>query len=161
MAKRSPERLFRYLYLRLIRLKGQRKAVARGLAIGVFAGLSPLWGTHTLVALLVAIPLRASKLAAALAVWTTNPLTAPMVYYSEFKLGQWLLNSRVAWPAGADISIRGLIDASKGLLVTLTVGYLALGTVAALLTYALYMRAGHLFEARGRKKGVDPRKAVA
>jgi len=72
----------------------QRKApdaVALGLCIGLFVGLAPLYGLQITLALLLALLLRGSKIAAVLGVFVTNPLTAIPVYSFTYWLGSLAL----------------------------------------------------------------------
>jgi uncharacterized protein len=66
-----------YLYVkhRLTRLPGTPEQIARGIAVGVFAAFSPLYGLHFLVAAVVALLIRGSVIAALLGTFFGNPLT--------------------------------------------------------------------------------------
>jgi hypothetical protein len=61
-------------YLKLRRLRGKPKTVAKGLAIGVFAGSFPFFGIQSLIAIFLATICRGSKVAAVAATWISNPL---------------------------------------------------------------------------------------
>ncbi|MCW5954531.1 MAG: DUF2062 domain-containing protein, partial [Propionibacteriaceae bacterium] len=75
-----------------------RRAVAAGLAIGLFFGLlAPV--AQIFLAAGTAILLRANLPVAALATLVTNPLTTPPLYLAAYHLGGWLLQ-RSSSPAG-------------------------------------------------------------
>lgn len=83
-------------YVRII--VHQRKApdaIALGVCIGLFAGLSPLYGLQITIAFVLALLLGGSKIAAILSVWVTNPLTMFPVYSFTYWVGSRLLSSPV------------------------------------------------------------------
>ena len=43
--------LFRHLHVQLLQVEGEPEPLARGLALGIFAGLTPFWGLHAVLAL--------------------------------------------------------------------------------------------------------------
>jgi uncharacterized protein (DUF2062 family) len=96
--KYKPQRTARYYYLRFIRLKGDPCFLARGVAIGLFIGATPLIPFHTILTLFFAFILRGSKLAAILAGFAvSNPLTLFFQYYFSWRLGSWLTGSNISW----------------------------------------------------------------
>ncbi|MEN9229640.1 MAG: DUF2062 domain-containing protein [Thermostichus sp. DG02_5_bins_236] len=96
LARRDPswKRGLRYLYLRLLRLQSSPKEIARGLAVGVFAGCFPIFGFQTLAALVLAVPFRGNKLVAAAGTWVSNPFTYVPIYAFNYQVGEWLLGSQ-------------------------------------------------------------------
>lgn len=72
-----------------------RRSVARGVALGMFAGiLIPF--AQSLAAALVAIPLRANIAVAALCTFISNPLTTPLIYAGAYEAGSRLLHAHGA-----------------------------------------------------------------
>ncbi len=84
-------RQFKLNLIRLLRLRDSPERIARGLALGLFLGMTPTFGVQMLLALFAAILLRENKLAAILGVWVTNPVTAPFIYGLEYEVGRILL----------------------------------------------------------------------
>lgn len=84
-------RQFKLNLIRLVRLRAEPDAVARGMALGLFIGMTPTFGIQMLLALLFAFILRQNKIAALIGVWSTNPLTAPFIYGAEYEVGRVLL----------------------------------------------------------------------
>lgn len=76
---------------RILRLRDTPHAIALGVAVGTFYGLSPLYGLHTILGLATAALARANKAAALILVWANNPLTTPFVLYGQYLLGTALL----------------------------------------------------------------------
>jgi len=91
-------RFFRYYYLRFIRLQGDPREIARGIALGIFIGITPTIPLHTVLILLLAIFFRASKLAGLLASCVvSNPLTFFFQYYLSWRIGTWLTPYELSW----------------------------------------------------------------
>jgi hypothetical protein len=66
--------------------------IALGTAIGVFIGLSPFYGLHTVIALAVALVIKkANKLALLLGIQISFPPVVPLIYFFEYKIGKALL----------------------------------------------------------------------
>ncbi|MFH2092589.1 MAG: DUF2062 domain-containing protein [Pseudomonadota bacterium] len=68
-------------------LNGDPHYIALGMAIGVFAAITPTIPFHTVLALVLAILFKASKPAAILGVWVSNPLTVFFLYFACYKIG--------------------------------------------------------------------------
>jgi uncharacterized protein (DUF2062 family) len=75
---------------RLKELPGDPHYVAKGMAIGVFVSITPTIPFHTVIALALAFIFRASKIAAAIGVWFSNPLTIPIFYFASYRAGSLL-----------------------------------------------------------------------
>lgn len=69
-----------------------RRSAARGLALGLFAGLILPVGQVVLAALL-ALSVRANIIVAASATLVTNPLTFPPIYFAAYRLGRSVTGS--------------------------------------------------------------------
>lgn len=75
-------------------LKDTPRAIAMGMAVGMFFGLSPLWGLKTLLALGVARLLQSNLVAAAIAVTLHDVVlpVMPLLLRWEYDVGYWLLS---------------------------------------------------------------------
>ena len=75
------------------------RAVALGLGIGVIIPFM-----HTIIAAILAIPLRANVAIAAAFTLVVNPLTIPPLYYAAYRVGSWELHhdARLVSPADAE-----------------------------------------------------------
>lgn len=132
----------RQLKLNVVRFLRMREApdeIAKGLALGVFIGMTPTFGFQMAIAVFFAFLLRENKIAAALGVWITNPLTAPFIYALEYEAGRVLLGmERVRFPQ--ELTLGALRDLGLGVLIPLCTGSLILGVLVAALSYALTLR---------------------
>lgn len=135
--------------------------IALGLAVGVFIGCTPLYGLHTLLALVVAFALRVNKVATVTGAWFNLPWIAPFVYGLSLKVGEFILSggqgleflrgerlgdlaamirpylSFERFREGFLASFQLLFVASKPLFVGTTV----VGVLAAVVTYVLALGA--------------------
>ena len=131
------KRKLRYLYLRLIRLRSTTPAIARGLAVGVFAGLFPFFGAQTIFGLVLAMAVRGNKLTAAVGTWISNPLTYVPIYVFNFNVGQLILGTNnlstdVDWTSSEE-----LLHAGWTFGITLILGCAVVGAIAGILSYFL------------------------
>ena len=83
---------FRRAYHRFVKIRGHPREISLGFALGLFIGMSPFMGLHTAVAVLLAALFKWNKISAALAVWISNPLTAPVLYGLTYLLGAKVLS---------------------------------------------------------------------
>jgi len=136
--KISPGKLSKYnireFVQRVKNLEGDPHYVAMGLAIGIFIGITPTIPFHTVLAVALAIILRGSKVAAALGVWFSNPITAPIFYWGSYKAGMYLLGN----PAPFDIkyeSILELLDLGMDVTIAMIAGGIILGILPGIASY--------------------------
>ena len=92
------QRWFQEHSLRLLAIRDTPEAIAGGVAIGIFFGLTPLFGLKTLLAILSAWLLRSNILAAVIATTLYDVVLPfmPVVFVWEYKIGYLLLNDE--WP---------------------------------------------------------------
>ena len=65
---------------------------ALSIALGVFIGLTPFWGFHTVIVIFLAIFLRLNKAIAFAFSNVSLPPFIPFILYASFEFGQYLLN---------------------------------------------------------------------
>jgi uncharacterized protein (DUF2062 family) len=148
--KLEPRRTIRYYYLRIIRLRGDPHVLARGVAIGIFVGITPTIPFHTILAIVLAFILRSSKIAALLfTVIVSNPITFFFQYYFSWRLGNWLTFKDLSWEKiqaildllSANTGFRETVIALSGLgqdtLIVLLVGGMTLALPFTLVGYLL------------------------
>lgn len=72
---------------RFLKIRGQPREIALGFALGLFVGMTPFIGLHTVIAVPLAALLKWNKISAAVAVWFTNAATAPFIYSITYIVG--------------------------------------------------------------------------
>jgi uncharacterized protein (DUF2062 family) len=128
------ERSLRYLYLRFLRLRGSAKDVARGMALGVFIGITPTMGVQMPIALFFAMLLKENKIAALIGVWISNPMTAIPIYTYNFKIGKYLLGTPdIKMPRFT--SLHDVLELGHDFLMPLFVGSIISGIFSAAIAY--------------------------
>jgi len=151
------QRQLRYLYVRLLRLQSTPQALARGLAVGAFAGMFPLFGLQTAIAIVLAIPLRGNKLVAAAATWISNPFTYVPIFWFNYKLGQLVLNSD--GPDFADLHWQSgeILQYTSSAAIALLLGSAISGLGVGLSAYIFGLKGFIWLRNRRQKSGKLPR----
>lgn len=93
---------------RVKKLNGDPHYVAFGLAIGVFIAITPTIPFHTILAIALAILLKASKPAAILGVWISNPVTMVFLYIACYKAGHLFFGGSVHMLESVELLIEHL-----------------------------------------------------
>jgi len=78
-------------YYRFLKIRGNPREIALGFALGIFVGMTPFMGLHTAIAVPLAALAKWNKFSAALAVWISNPLSAPVIYGATYYIGAKVL----------------------------------------------------------------------
>lgn len=126
----------RLVYLKFLRLRGKPEIVAKGLAIGVFAGSFPFFGLQSLLAIFLATILRGSKVAAVAATWISNPLTSVPIFIFNYKIGELLLSIKNTELPPLDIeSFNTFKELGATFAITLLTGSFVVGMILATITY--------------------------
>lgn len=130
------KRRFRLVCLKLIRLRGKPEVIAKGLAIGVFAGCFPLFGLQSLFGVFFAAIFRGSKMAAIAATWISNPLTYVPIFVFNYKIGKLLLGTKDTVLLPLDMqSFTAFKELGATFAITLLAGCLVVGIILAFITY--------------------------
>lgn len=140
------------------------RQVALGVALGAFIAFTPFIGIQMLLAALAASVAGASKKAAMLAVWISNPLTMGPIFALTYHLGLLFITpgsaaAATVGPASASgfpqstapvpaMSLGFVMQAGQGLLIPLLVGGAVMGVLAAALSYELTRRGVEAFQTK-------------
>ncbi|WP_141318739.1 DUF2062 domain-containing protein [Halomonas halmophila] len=114
-----------------------RRSVANAFLVGLFCALLPI-PFQMASAALGAWALRANLPLSVALVWITNPLTMPLIFYANYRLGAWLLEAP-ARQAPDGLSTRWIADQMLDILPALALGSLV-AAVACGLTGSLVIR---------------------
>ena len=124
---------------------------AAAVALGVFVGMSPFWGLHTLLVFLLAATFRLNKVIAFLFSNISIPPLIPFIIYASYQLGSLITGRGLNWElslsdfdSGADI-LQGLGQYILG-------SFALAGIVALLLWIVFYF----LFSVSNQKHVVKP-----
>lgn len=134
------QRRVRYWYIRLLRLQSTPHALARGLAVGAFAGMFPFFGLQTAIAVVLAIPFRGNKFIAAAATWISNPFTYVPIFWFNYQLGQLILQSEGPAFAELDWQSGEILQYTSSAAIALLLGSGVSGLAVALSAYLLGLK---------------------
>jgi hypothetical protein len=84
---------FKRAYDRFLRIRGNPREIALGLAMGIVIGMTPLLGLHTIIAIFIAALFKWNKISAVIGVYITNPFTAPFIYTATFYTGSKIMGN--------------------------------------------------------------------
>ncbi|ESA36229.1 membrane protein [Leptolyngbya sp. Heron Island J] len=144
------QRLFRYIYIRFIRLRGHPRAIARGLAAGVFAGSYPLFGLQTIIGIAIAAAVRGNKLVAAAGTWISNPFTYVPIYAFNYKIGRLILGQSTETVL-ASRSPQEWMSLGFDITIALLTGSTIVGIVLAIASYYVGLHLTHSLKSRKDK----------
>lgn len=155
IAKRHPQNALRRVYERFIRIRGQPREIALGFALGVFIGMTPTMGVQMPMAVFFAALFKWSKIAAATAVWITNPVTAPVIYTVTYFVGASLLGLETTLTLPGELTwsvVRDMLGNAPIIFGALTAGGILVGLPLAALGYYLAFTAVNRYQQRVREK---------
>ncbi|MHA7833012.1 MAG: DUF2062 domain-containing protein [Algiphilus sp.] len=124
-------------------LRGGAEAVARGVFVGLFVGLTPTVGAQTLFMISGCIIVRGNFPAAFAVSWVSNPFTMAPLYWGFHAIGQVVFGSLPFFASGAWY-LDGFID--EYLFAVL--GSLLIALPAAMAGYAVSHRLSAVLRAR-------------
>ncbi len=128
------------LYRHFFHLKGKPEEVAGGVAIGVFVGISPTVPFHSLLTIGISLLTGKSKLAAFLGSAIANPVTLPLIYFLDYKIGRLLIGSKAPDLAFSKFSVSHLLSVGTHLIFPLFLGSVVLGGILSISAYFIARR---------------------
>jgi uncharacterized protein (DUF2062 family) len=121
---------------RLIDVRDTPEALARGLSIGFFFGVSLFWGVQILLAVLFSQLLRGNKVVAAAMTAISNPFTNLPLYAFCYYVGRLVVGGQGAAPEFAQLqSLEAILAVGPAFLVDMLIGTTLVGAVGALVIY--------------------------
>jgi hypothetical protein len=121
---------------KLVTVRDTPEALARGLAVGFFFGVSFFWGLQIVLAVLVSHLVRGNKVVAAAMTAVSNPLTSLPLYSLCYLVGHLVMGGRDDHPDFSLVhSIEGFLALGPRFFVTMLVGTTAVGAVGGVAVY--------------------------
>jgi uncharacterized protein len=136
-------------YARFLKIRGNPNEIALGFALGLFVGMSPTMGFQMAIAVFLAALFKWNKISAAVAVWITNPLTAPIIYGITYFVGAKLTGADNRFSGFKEFDVAALIhliQQTPGILLTMTLGGIVIGIPLALAGYYFAFSAIHTYQ---------------
>lgn len=121
----------------ILKIKDTPHRIAMAFALGVFMGISPLLGLHTIGAFFIAWMLRLNRLVAIVGVYITNPWTIVPIYSFCIWVGARLTGLERILPAvdWNDVSLMVFMSELKHLIIPFLVGTIFVGSLSAIFSY--------------------------
>lgn len=150
-------------------LRGSSKAIAGGLALGMFIAFTPTIGIQVILAALFATIFNLNRPAAIITVWITNPVTIPVIFTFNYWVGIMIFSG----PPVSDVAKRLLdfvkqmasfdiwqvmdqfiafMQLGKEVLIPLATGSIIVGGCMAAVTYVVSTRMLEAYFARRERK---------
>jgi len=105
--------------------------ILRGLMLGIFVAMIPMPMQMGFILFLMTF-LRFNVPLALLLCWITNPLTMPIIYFTEYKIGAFLLNIKIDT---FDSSLEWIFDNLGSIFIPLYTGALVLSLTLSISSY--------------------------
>lgn len=124
---------------------------AAAIALGIFVGISPFWGLHTMLVFLLAAVFKLNKVSAFVFSNISIPPFIPIIIYLSYQLGSLISGKGIS--LDLDIS---QIDSAAAIYQGLRqyiIGSLCLAVIASLLTWVVFYL---LFSVSNQKQVVEP-----
>lgn len=120
----------------ILYIKDPPSKTALTFSIGLFIGMSPFLGLHTILSLGIAIIFRLNKLVILLGTYVTNPWTLIPIYTFSTFLGAKLLNRSIKMDIDWNhITLSELVSHSGNILLPFVTGTLIVGAISSVLSY--------------------------
>jgi len=122
--------------LNLLKVRDTPEALARGLAVGFFFGVSFFWGFQLVLAVLVSYLIRGNRVVAAAMTAVSNPLTSLPLYSFCYFIGHLLIGGRDRIPNFSEVhSVEGFLKIGPHFFITMLVGTTVVGLIGGLIIY--------------------------
>lgn len=123
----------------LLKLNNTPREIALGVAAGVFIGITPVYGLHTIIVLFAAMLIpRTNKIAILLGSNISIPPTAPFISWTGYQIGRAILGRGypdITWTTLKHFTYQEI----GSLLYPLFLGSFILGVACALIFYFLIL----------------------
>ena len=126
----------------ILSVKESPRRIALAFSLGVFIGMSPLLGIHTVLGLMFAWMFRLNKFVTVVGVYITNPWTIVPIYTFSTWVGAKLLgiDSIIPHIDWSHLSMKELTHSFGPLLLPFLLGSTLLGVVSGCLSYVVVLR---------------------
>ncbi len=134
-------------------VKGPPKKIAFAFAVGVFIGISPFLGLHTLMAIAFASIFRLNKLVTLAGAFVTNPWTMIPIYTFATWMGVKITSYEqpLTLTNFKEITVVNIFSILKDLFLPFFVGTMVFGMIAGVLSYlAVYTLLKRMRQDRSR-----------
>lgn len=135
-----------------------KSGITKGIALGLFFGLLPIYGFQIISCIAIALLIRANLSASVLFTCVTNPITIPFVLIWQYNFGKWITGT-ILWqklPISAHVP-NSLLSKSGPLLIGCSLSAIVIALTAYLLSitfwdfFAEHKKSDSKYEIRNEK----------
>ena len=135
--------------IRMLKAHSAPGEIALGIGIGAFIAVLPVYGFHTLLCVLAAILVRkANKLAILLGTNISLPFTVPIITWTGYDIGRFLLADEKYPPLSWEYLRHFQISKIHEFYYPLFIGSLVLGVICAVVLYGVTFLIVHYWKKR-------------
>jgi uncharacterized protein (TIGR03546 family) len=130
--------LLKKAYTRFLKIRGEPREIALGFSLGLLVGMTPAMGFHTVIAVFFATLFKWNKISAVLAVWITNPFTAPVIYSMNYVVGAKAMGLTKAYKLSDGLTSSTFLEMIKKtpeIFGAMTIGGFIIGIPLSLIGY--------------------------
>lgn len=121
----------------LLTLDSHPGHISMGFAVGVFISFTPLFGLHSILAIVAAFLLRINKVTCLTGSWVNTPLTVVPVLMASYQLGESILGHQPEKIILKDLNWSYGLELLESHGAPILIGSSIIGFVAALVSYAV------------------------
>ena len=148
-------RFIKVAYSRFLKIRGEPRQIAKGLALGIMVGMTPFMGLHTVIAVFLAAIWKWNKISAAAGVFITNPITAPFIYPVTYLVGKAFIGASSIPVLHMPLSlaaVTNLIKNSPLILIDLLAGGIVIGLPLSIVSYWIALKTVENYRRRIKPK---------
>ncbi|NOZ84532.1 MAG: DUF2062 domain-containing protein [Epsilonproteobacteria bacterium] len=116
---------------------GSVKKIALGFATGVFISITPTFGFHMILAAIFSTIFKINRASAILGTWFNNPLTTPIIYYIDYKIGARIVGINGAAFSLKPFTMEHYLSISSAIFIPTSIGSIILGIPIAVICYLI------------------------
>jgi len=150
--------LLKKAYTRFLKIRGEPREIALGFSLGLLVGMTPTMGFHTVIAVFFASLFKWNKISSALAVWITNPFTAPVIYSMTYVVGAKAMGLTMSHKLSDGLSSSNFIEMIKKtpeIFSAMTIGGFIIGIPLSLVGYHFIYSAISRYQEEIKRKLVE------
>ncbi|MGD8368729.1 MAG: DUF2062 domain-containing protein [Desulfobacterales bacterium] len=147
-------------YERFLKIRGTPREIGLGFALGLFVGMSPTLGFQMAIAVFFAVLFKWNKISAAVGVWISNPVTAPVIYPVTYLLGAKVVGIEQLYPFPKTMDMSWFLEmlwSTPEIISLMTLGGVILGIPLAVAGYFFAFSAVNKYQLDIRQKLVERR----
>jgi uncharacterized protein (DUF2062 family) len=135
------KRAYKYIFKRILRIKGSSHSIAIGFACGIAIIMIPAIGLQIPLTILTTYLLKGNIIASLIATSFGNPLTFPFIWFISYKIGATILDYKAT---SITINTENIIN----LIIPIFTGGIILAFISGFLTYFIIKK---LIEKKDKK----------